>query len=128
MTMQDILLNGMEVIKLFRPRTPEDISDEDFKKYVLRLKQIIHHIDVFQFLGGEPLLQDDIGECIKFLHCVYPITKIVIYTNGLLIKSMSDELLQIIKDYNVEIIMSKFYDKAPLLGAATVVFDNLMFA
>lgn len=81
---------------------------EDFKKYVLRLKQIIHHIDVFQFLGGEPLLQDDIGECIKFLHCVYPITKIVIYTNGLLIKSMSDGLLQIIKDYNVKIIMSAY--------------------
>ena len=32
------------------------------------------------------------------------------------------------KHNNVEIIMSKFYDKAPLLGAATVVFDNLMFA
>lgn len=32
------------------------------------------------------------------------------------------------KHNNVEIIMSKFYDKAPLLGAATVVFDKLMFA
>lgn len=32
------------------------------------------------------------------------------------------------KQHSVDIIMSKFYDKAPLLGAATVVFDKLMFA
>ena len=32
------------------------------------------------------------------------------------------------KHNTVEIMMSKFYDKAPLLGAATVVFDKLMFA
>ncbi len=32
------------------------------------------------------------------------------------------------KQHSVEIIMSKFYDKAPLLGAATVVFDKIMFA
>ena len=32
------------------------------------------------------------------------------------------------KQHYVEIIMSKFYDKASLLGAATVVFDKLVFA
>ena len=32
------------------------------------------------------------------------------------------------KHHSVDIIMSKFYDKAPLLGAATVVFDKIMFA
>ena len=32
------------------------------------------------------------------------------------------------KGQPVDIVMSRFYDKAPLLGAATLVFDKLCFA
>ena len=95
---------------VFSPIHKDDYIDtfEDFKKQILRLKQIIPHITNFGFLGGEPLLQKDLGECIKLLHSVYPITKISIVTNALLVKSMSSDLLKILHDYNVTVGISVY--------------------
>ena len=95
---------------VFSPLYKNDTIDtiEDFKKYVLRFKELIPYFTEFAFFGGEPLLQNDIGECIKFFRSVYPVSPISITTNGILIKSLSDELLEVLRDNQVTINMSVY--------------------
>jgi organic radical activating enzyme len=78
--------------------------ENDFKK----LKTFVDNIDRIHILGGESLLNPELGEYIKLVKRIYPYTKLSCVTNGILIKKMSSELMATIHEYNVELKLSSY--------------------
>lgn len=74
---------------------------EKFKKDISQLKRFIEEIGTIRILGGEPLLNKDISLYFIFTRKLYPDADIRIVTNGLLLKDISDELLNKMKEYNI---------------------------
>lgn len=81
---------------------------ESFNKDIIEIKKYIEEIGTFYLVGGEPLLNTHLHQYIKCIGESYPNTKITILTNGILIKHMSDELMDTIKKNDVVIGIS-FY-------------------
>ena len=61
---------------------------------------IVDHINI---LGGEPLLHPDIEKFVKLTRMYFPIGKIVIVTNGILLKSMKQKFWETCKENKIEI-------------------------
>jgi organic radical activating enzyme len=78
--------------------------ENDFKK----LKLLVDNIARIHILGGESLLNPELGEYIKLVKKIYPYTKLTCVTNGLLIKKMSSELMATMNEYDVELEISSY--------------------
>ena len=72
------------------------------------LKNLVDNIDTIRILGGECLLNPDLGEYINLTRSVYPYTNLSIVTNGLLIKKLSTELIDLISKYNVKVEITSY--------------------
>lgn len=109
------------------------IELEDIINDLTLLKNKIgDNLITLRLLGGEPLLHPQICECLTAIRNIFPLCNIVIVTNGILLKKMSDEFFNIcrtshieidITDYklfNVEEILNKLKD----LGITTKAYRN----
>ncbi len=77
---------------------------QDFSNFysgLIKLKKIIPHIFKIRLLGGEPLLHPDLKKFIKVLRELYPYSEIRICTNGILIQSLSEDMLQLMHKENI---------------------------
>lgn len=79
-----------------------------FRRDLLRLKELIRDIGVIRILGGEPLLNNEIEKYIKLTRKIYPVSDIYVVTNGLLLRKMPDTFFETIKANNIHIWIS-FY-------------------
>ena len=68
--------------------------ERDFKQ----LKKYIWDIGVIRILGGEPLLNPELGRYVKLVRKLYPASIITVVTNGLLLPRISPELIQDMKE------------------------------
>lgn len=59
-------------------------------------------------MGGEPLLHPAINDIIIYLATTFKETQIKLWTNGLLLNKMPDEFFSIVKEYNVQLIITKY--------------------
>jgi len=75
---------------------------------VKELKRLFTHIAVFYILGGEPLLNQQLEEYICGIKGLLPETSIVLVTNGLLLTSISENILQCIRDNKIVISISEY--------------------
>ena len=83
----------------------------DFERFSSDLRQLKKHIPdigIIRILGGEPLLNPELGRFIALTRELYPASIITIVTNGLLIRKMSSELIKVIKE-NMAFIHISFY-------------------
>lgn len=83
----------------------------DFERFSSDLRQLKKHIPdigIIRILGGEPLLNPDLGRFIELTRKLYPASIITIVTNGLLIRKMSSEVINTIKE-NTAFIHISFY-------------------
>ena len=83
----------------------------DKEQFIRDLKQLaacFSQIHNFYLLGGEPLLNSEIGDYITAIHKTFPYTRIIIVTNGLLLLSIKAPLIQIIKENHVHISISDY--------------------
>lgn len=71
---------------------------EQFSKDLAQLRKYIVDIGVIRILGGEPLLNPQLGAYIKYVRSLYPASIITVVTNGLLIPSLKEELVQMMKE------------------------------
>lgn len=71
---------------------------EQFTSDLRQLKKYIPDIGIIRILGGEPLLNPDLGKFIAFTRALYPASIITVVTNGLLVQQMSDDLLALMRD------------------------------
>lgn len=81
---------------------------EQFSSDLQQLKKYIPDIGIIRILGGEPLLNPDLGKFIAFTRNLYPASIITVVTNGLLIRQMSPELIRQMKE-NMAFIHISFY-------------------
>lgn len=88
-------------------------SCEEFEQDIKQLHTKIESIGLFSFLGGEPLLNDDLDKLLLIFHRYYPDTKTIILTNGLLLKTMPDKLIKAIHKTNTTVRMTLY---PPLKG------------
>lgn len=84
-------------------------------KDVKMLKSKFSNIFGFHILGGEPLLNPQLGMYVREIRKLLTDTYIEIVTNGLLIPSLSNEILQNIKENNVSIRISEYAPTTRLL-------------
>ncbi len=84
----------------YSPLVPGQVFTEyeQFSKDLHQLKSYIVDIGVIRILGGEPLLNPELGRYIKLVRKLYPASIITVVTNGLLIDKMDSELIQQMKE------------------------------
>ena len=56
-----------------------------FEKYLIRLHELIYDIDRLYILGVEALLNSEINEYVEICRKIYPHSKLIWLTNGILI-------------------------------------------
>lgn len=81
---------------------------EQFDKDIHKLSELFSNIKTIYLLGGEPLLNKDIGKFIETARDAFDTANITVVTNGILLLSMSADLIRIIKENNVMISISDY--------------------
>jgi len=81
---------------------------ESFSSDLHRLKKYIIDIGVIRILGGEPLLNPELGKFIELVRGLYPASIITVVTNGLLIERMEPSLIETMKK-NMAFFHISFY-------------------
>jgi len=69
-----------------------ELTIEDLEKIFYQLKEV--KIKTIGFYGGEPLLRKDIGEVARKAKSIMKESRILLITNGLLLKKKAEELLE----------------------------------
>lgn len=84
----------------YSPLVPEPVfTDYDrFSADLRQLKKYILDIGVIRILGGEPLLNPQLGSFIELARKTYPYSIITVVTNGLLIDRMNAALIEVMKE------------------------------
>lgn len=92
----------------FCPLVREEVFADlnQLKKDFIRLRQLITHIKMIRIMGGEPLLNNNLDECIEIVRSNYPYSDIRIVTNGLLINNLTDDIWNSIHENNIKIDIS----------------------
>lgn len=93
-----------------------NIVDEDdaivdiinFEKDFIRLRELFDHIFMIRLMGGEPFINKELGDYIIIVRKYFPESDLRILTNGLLIPSASENLLDIIAANEVVIDISSY--------------------
>lgn len=81
---------------------------ERFAADLLQLKKYIADIGVVRILGGEPLLNPELGRFIGLTRELYPASIITVVTNGMLIDRLEPSLIEIMKK-NMAFFHISFY-------------------
>ncbi len=75
---------------------------------VRSLKKLFDNIFRIDILGGEPLLNPELKQYVEALRTELPETFIQIYTNGLLVPKLKDDVLKAIYENNICISISEY--------------------
>ena len=93
----------------FAPLFSKEIPD--FYSRIEDVKTIANKIDYihnFYIMGGEPLLNPDLGRYVMEIRKMLPHTRLYVVTNGLLVPKMNSELLYAIKQNSVILSISEY--------------------
>ena len=90
---------------LFEKKLP--IYEEQIKD-VLKLRKKCSHIIRFYIMGGEPFLNPNIKKYILGITAALPKTDVWIVTNGLLILSLNEDVLELISSLRVVVSISEY--------------------
>jgi organic radical activating enzyme len=85
-----------------------NIVYDDVKRDLLRLREIVPHIEKIRIMGGECLLNPQLEEYIKMTRSIYKYSDLRIVSNGLLIRTMKESLIQTIIDNDVTVDISAY--------------------
>lgn len=89
--------------------SPEDgYLAKELEKDMERLHALIPNVLNVKLIGGEPLLNGEIEECIYAVKRYYPYSRYYIVTNGLLLKSLGKDVLNCFKENKVTVYMTLY--------------------
>ncbi len=102
----------------FAPLAPKyQMPVEIFEKDIKQLKKLTKgRVKEIWFVGGEPLLHNNIETLIKITAVNFPNTAITILTNGLLFEKQKDIFFKTCQDYNVEISITNYIKNEKLIN------------
>ncbi len=94
----------------FSPLAEESYIDVDqYTKDVNRLSELFDgEMSYILLLGGEPLLHPRLTELMEITRKAFPVGRIRIVTNGILLPKMTDDFWESCKKWNVEISPSEY--------------------
>lgn len=94
----------------YSPLVPQPVYTEyeRFAADLRQLKKYIADIGVIRILGGEPLLNPELGRFIELTRELYPASIITVVTNGMLIDRMEPSLIESMKK-NMAFFHISFY-------------------
>ena len=106
--------------------------DDIITDLTLLKNKVGDNLTTLRLLGGEPLLHPQICECLMAIRNIFPITHIVIVTNGILLKKMSEEFYNICRSSHIEIDITDYkildiptiINKLKEFGIITKVYRN----
>lgn len=81
---------------------------EETRRGLEELKKYITHVKKVRIIGGEPLLNPELGKYLKLVRNIYPYTNIRLITNGILAKCMDETLIETMRKSNVELIVTGY--------------------
>lgn len=85
----------------------------DYERDVTRLAELFFNIRKIRLLGGEPLLHPDVSAFITSTRQAFPLSSIVLVTNGILLPSMDENFWACCRRNHVSIDMTVY---PPLAG------------
>ena len=88
---------------------------EKYRKNLLRLSELFDHILQIKLLGGEPFLNRQIGDFVQATREVFPDTDLRVTSNGLLIPTVDDTVLEILSRNHVTVEISNYPPTANVL-------------
>lgn len=88
----------------------EKDSKVPFETFCMDLQQVSKHVQVMNLnlLGGEPLLNDEIIDYIKFARKIFPDSQIQMTTNGLLIPKQTKDFFQCCSENHIVMIITVY--------------------
>ena len=89
-----------------------------------KLKGLVSNIARLSILGGEPLLNPELPKYVRTLHKMFPDTFLQIYTNGLLVPKLSNEVLECIRKNNVRFSVTEYLPTSKMIDRITSRFDE----
>ena len=94
----------------FSPLAPQWFeSIDDFKRdFEVLAKKSQQQIKTIRLMGGEPLLHPDVCEFMRIARILFPYSDIQIVTNGLLIGSRKEELLEACNKMFITVCVSQY--------------------
>jgi len=94
----------------YSPLVPQPVytDHERFSADLRQLKKYIADIGVIRILGGEPLLNPELGRFIELTRELYPASIITVVTNGMLIDRLEPALIETMKK-NMAFFHISFY-------------------
>lgn len=89
----------------FSPLAEEEFADiNSYKKDCGRLSELFGgEMSYIRLMGGEPLLHPQVTEFMRITRELFPIGKVALVTNGLLLPSMPEDFWEACKEYDVTI-------------------------
>lgn len=94
----------------FAPICAPDYYDfKQFKKDIVRMSMLkLTSIAVLKFTGGEPFLHPQLFDMFASARSVFPDIQIECYTNGLLLKSLKDDMLLRLRELKITLIITEY--------------------
>lgn len=81
---------------------------KEIARDIIRLNAIGCIPKLFKILGGEPLLHPQITESLEIFRGLLPHSKIVLWTNGLLLPTIPDIFFQRCEDFDIQIVVTPY--------------------
>ncbi len=89
-------------------KKPKFFSLEQYRKDFNQLKKFIDDVGIIRIMGGEPLLNPEVGEYVKLVRKIYPFAQVWVVTNALILQKMPEEFFDTLRKNNASIHIS-FY-------------------
>ena len=89
-------------------REPVFADRKQFQCDLYRLAELFDNIKEFYLMGGEPFLNEELGDFCRLVKQVFPFTELTVVTNGILIPLMQEQTIQSILDTNTRISISNY--------------------
>ena len=89
--------------------SPELVGTEEFTRDIVRMSELFNHdSERIYLMGGEPLLHPEITKLMKIARDAFPSSRIIVYTNGLLLSKKEPEFWETCHDCNIGIMISTY--------------------
>lgn len=79
---------------------------KELSKDLERMSQLFQNIEYIRILGGEPLLNPQLDKMLDIVRRCFPYAKILVVTNGLLVRKMKSDLITSIRRNKVQVTVS----------------------
>lgn len=103
---------------------PGFVGCEEFERDILAMRSKVRNMTGFTFYGGEPLLHPNLDSLIVIFKKIYPNVPVDIFSNGLLITSISDKLKKVIQEEGIRFAITQYPPTVKLLPRIVEFLEN----